>query len=75
MGPIHAWYPFLNELREKGVSDFHLANFLGCRAVKIPLLPLMAAYFGWLFTLVISAMMVLDAAIVTMAVRAGSSSR
>jgi len=61
MGSIYAWYPLLKALREKGVSDFHLANFLGCRAVKIPLLPVMAAYFGWAFTVVLSALMILGA--------------
>ena len=61
MGSIYAWYPLLKDLREKGVSDFHLANFLGCRAVKIPLMPMMAAYFGWAFTLILSGLMVLGA--------------
>ncbi|MCF7853530.1 MAG: hypothetical protein K9N51_01935 [Candidatus Pacebacteria bacterium] len=61
MGPIYAWYPLLKEFREKGVSGFHLANFLGCRAVKIPLLPMMAAYFGWAFTGLVSLFMVLSA--------------
>jgi len=54
MGPVYAWYPFLASLREKGASDFHLANFLGQRAVKPVLLPLMIAYFGWRFSLVFS---------------------
>jgi uncharacterized membrane protein YraQ (UPF0718 family) len=61
MGPIYVWYPLLKDLREKDVSDFHLANFLGCRAVKIPLMPMMAAYFGWAFTLILSALMILGA--------------
>ncbi|MGD9141999.1 MAG: permease [bacterium] len=61
MGPIYVWYPLLKDLREKDVSDFHLANFLGCRAVKIPLLPMMAAYFGWTFTLILSGLMVVEA--------------
>ncbi|MFO8014894.1 MAG: permease [Phycisphaerae bacterium] len=68
MGSIYAWYPLLKNLREKGVTDFHLANFLGCRAVKLPLLPLMAAYFGWTFTLILSALMVLDALLTGLAV-------
>ena len=64
----------MKELRDKGVSDFHLANFLGCRAVKLPLLPLMAAYFGWLFTVLISAIMIVDAVIVALAVSARGAS-
>jgi len=68
MGSIYAWYPLLKDLREKGVSDFHLANFLGCRAVKIPLMPMMAAYFGWPFTLILSGLMVLGAMFTGLAV-------
>jgi uncharacterized membrane protein YraQ (UPF0718 family) len=52
MGPVFAWYPFLKALKEKGASDFHLANFLANRAVKPVLLPLMIAYFGWRFSMV-----------------------
>jgi uncharacterized membrane protein YraQ (UPF0718 family) len=58
MGPIYAWYPLLKELRSKGASDFHIANFLCCRAVKPPLLPLIVAYFGWAFTVVLTVFMV-----------------
>jgi uncharacterized membrane protein YraQ (UPF0718 family) len=68
MGSIYAWYPLLSDLREKGVSDFHLANFLGCRAVKIPLMPLMAAHFGWVFTLVLSGLMIVGAMLTGLAV-------
>jgi len=70
MGSIYAWYPLLKDLREKGVSDFHLANFLGCRAVKSPLMPMMAAYFGWAFTLILSALMVLSAMVTGFALSA-----
>lgn len=52
MGPIYAWFPLLKSLREKGAADFHLANFLGCRAVKPVLVPLMVTYFGWRFSLI-----------------------
>ncbi len=52
MGPIYAWFPLLKSLREKGASNFHLANFLGCRAVKPVLLPIMVSYFGWRFSLI-----------------------
>jgi len=58
MGPIYAWYPLLKELREKGASDFHIANFLSCRAVKPPLLPFVVAYFGWFFSIVLTVFMV-----------------
>ncbi len=52
MGPVYAWLPFLAAIREKGASDFHLANFLSSRAVKPVLLPLIIGYFGWRFALV-----------------------
>ena len=54
MGPIYAWYPFIKTLREKGVSNFHTANFLSNRSVKPAMVPVMVAYFGWQFTLVFS---------------------
>jgi len=52
MGPIFAWYPLLKTLKEKGASDFHIANFLANRSVKPVLPPLMVANFGWRFSLV-----------------------
>ena len=56
MGPVYAWYPFLNALRSKGATDFHLANFISNRAVKPVLLPLMIFYFGWTFTVILTAL-------------------
>ncbi|BCS87780.1 hypothetical protein [Pseudodesulfovibrio sediminis] len=50
MGPIYAWFPLLQSIREKGASPFHLANFIGCRSVKPILLPVLAVYFGWQYT-------------------------
>lgn len=75
MGPIYVWYPLLKDLREKDVSDFHLANFLGCRAVKIPLLPMMAAYFGWAFTLILSGLMVVEAMVTGLVVNSTGTHR
>jgi len=68
MGPIFAWYPFLKSLREKGASDFHLANFLSHRSVKPALLPMMILYFGWRFSLIFSAVCVLSALVTATAV-------
>ena len=50
MGPIYAWYPLLGTLKGKGVSTFHLANFIACRSIKPVLLPLLIAYFGWYYS-------------------------
>ena len=54
-GPVYAWYPFLSELQEKGVSNGKIATFLFARAVKIPLLAAMALYFGIPFTIIFTA--------------------
>ncbi|MEF8787439.1 MAG: permease [Planctomycetota bacterium] len=75
MGPIYAWYPLLKELRNKGVSDSHLANFLGCRSVKIPLMPLMAAYFGLTFTVVVSIAVIVGAFVTGLVVAAVTGSK
>jgi uncharacterized membrane protein YraQ (UPF0718 family) len=50
MGPIYAWYPFLKDMKAKGAGPKPIAVFLGNRAVKPALLPVMVAYFGWLYT-------------------------
>jgi uncharacterized membrane protein YraQ (UPF0718 family) len=49
-GPLFAWYPLLADLRAKGMSNALLAAFLYSRALKLPLLPLMAHYFGVAYT-------------------------
>jgi len=49
MGPIYAWYPLLKELREKGATNSLIAVFLGNRAIKPFLLPIMISYFGWVY--------------------------
>lgn len=52
-GPIYVWYPLLKELRDQGMRSGLIAAFLYCRAIKIPLLPLMVYYFGILFVIVL----------------------
>jgi uncharacterized membrane protein YraQ (UPF0718 family) len=49
MGPIYAWYPLFKTLKEKGASEFIVANFMCNRSVKPVLLPVLVAYFGWNF--------------------------
>jgi uncharacterized membrane protein YraQ (UPF0718 family) len=60
-GPVYVWYPFLAELREKGVSSGKIAAFLYARAVKIPLLAAMAFYFGIPFTVLFSLLILIGA--------------
>ena len=50
MGPVYAWYPLLKSLRDKGATEFHLANFIGNRSIKPVLLPVLIIYLGWYFT-------------------------
>ncbi len=54
MGPIYAWYPLLKELRKKGAANSLIAVFLGNRAVKPFLLPIMISYFGWVYVLLLT---------------------
>lgn len=68
MGPIYAWFPFLKTLREKGTSDFHLANFMAQRAIKPVFLPLMIIYFGWQFSMIFTSLNILGALLVAAAV-------
>jgi len=58
-GPIYMWYPLLADLSEKGMRTSFVATFLYNRAVKIPLIPLMIYYFGWLFVLILSIYMII----------------
>jgi len=53
-GPMYAWYPLLEDLQNHGMRDELIVVFFASRTVKIPLLPMMVDYFGWIFTLVLS---------------------
>ena len=53
-GPMYAWYPLIDDLRSHGMRDGLVVVFFAARAIKLPLLPMMIDYFGWLFTLVLS---------------------
>jgi len=54
-GPIYAWFPLLEDLRGQGTRDALIVVFIYARAIKVPILPIMIDYFGWTFTLVLSA--------------------
>jgi uncharacterized membrane protein YraQ (UPF0718 family) len=58
VGPIYAWYPLLKDLKEKGAADSSIAIFLNNRAVKPFLLPIMIAYFGLQFVIVLTVLMI-----------------
>lgn len=57
-GPIYMWYPLLSELQEKGLKNGFIATFLYNRAIKLPLLPLMISYFGIIYVLVLTFVMI-----------------
>ena len=59
VGPIYVWYPLLKELREKGAGNMPIAVFLYNRAVKPFLLPVMVAYFGWVYVAILTVLTVL----------------
>jgi uncharacterized membrane protein YraQ (UPF0718 family) len=53
-GPVYTWYALLAELRDKGMRTALVAVVLYARAIKLPLLPLLAHYFGLRYMLVLS---------------------
>jgi uncharacterized membrane protein YraQ (UPF0718 family) len=57
-GPIYMWYPLLKDMQKKGARNGLVAAFLYNRAVKIPLLPLMIFYFGLVYTIILTLIMI-----------------
>ena len=57
-GPPYVLYPLLKELKEQGMSQAHLAVFLYNRNVKIPFIPVSIYYFGILYTLILSVLLI-----------------
>lgn len=57
-GPVYMWYPLLADLKEKGMKNSLIAVFLYNRAVKLPLIPMMIAYFGLNYTIILSGYMI-----------------
>ena len=56
-GPIYMWYPLLNDLQKKGVRNGLVATFLYNRAIKPALLPLMIFYFGVIYVVILTLVM------------------
>jgi uncharacterized membrane protein YraQ (UPF0718 family) len=74
-GPIYAWYPLLKDLKEKGAGESSIAIFLYNRAVKPFLLPVMISYFGWVYVVILTIIMVIASVIVGFSVSIFSSSK
>jgi hypothetical protein len=51
-GPVYLWYPLLKQLKEKWLSQWHIATFIYARAIKIPLIPMMIVFFGLKYTII-----------------------
>ncbi|MBW2610274.1 MAG: hypothetical protein JRC68_08010 [Deltaproteobacteria bacterium] len=64
IGPIYAWYPMLKALREKGAGNSFIAIFLGNRAVKPFLLPMMISFFGWIYVLILTIFTIIGSIVV-----------
>ena len=74
-GPIYAWYPLLKDLKEKGAGESSIAIFLYNRAVKPFLLPVMISYFGWVYVVTLTIIMVIASVIVGFSVSIFTSSK
>ena len=57
-GPAFMWYPLLRDIRDKGAGSGFVAAFIYNRAIKIALLPLMIFYFGIVYTIVLTLVMI-----------------
>jgi uncharacterized membrane protein YraQ (UPF0718 family) len=64
MGPIYAWFPLLKEVKKRGAGNTAIAVFLGNRAVKPFLLPIMISYFGWIYVLLLTFLMFIASVVV-----------
>ncbi len=61
VGPVYAWYPLLGTVQSHGGGAGQISVFLFGRAIKPFLLPVMIAYFGWVFTLSITGLVAIGA--------------
>ncbi len=60
-GSGYVWYPVLSDLRRHGVRDGLIIAFFYARAIKLPWLPMMVAYFGTGFTIALTFYILLGA--------------
>jgi len=58
VGPPYVLFPILQDFKKKGMSDSLIAVLLYNRNVKIPFLPIMIFYFGLLYTIVVSVLII-----------------
>ncbi|WP_373072762.1 permease [Sulfurimonas sp.] len=60
-GSTYIWYPILSQMRNEGAREGLIIAFFYARAIKLPWIPVMIAYFGLGFTLILSAYILLGA--------------
>lgn len=60
-GPAYVWYPMLSDLRDHGARDGLVVAFFYTRSIKLPWLPLMISYFGLVFTVILTLLVILSA--------------
>lgn len=60
-GSTYIWYPILAQMRSDGAKDGLLIAFFYARAIKLPWIPVMIAYFGVTFTIFLSVYILLGA--------------
>jgi uncharacterized membrane protein YraQ (UPF0718 family) len=60
-GPMYAWYPMIQDLRENGAQDGLIVTFFYARAVKLALLPMLVVYFGMIFAVTLTLLTLLAA--------------
>jgi uncharacterized membrane protein YraQ (UPF0718 family) len=60
-GSLYAWYPLVADLKQKGLRPGLAAVFLYAFSVKLPLLPLLAHFFGLTYAIVLNTWLILFA--------------
>lgn len=58
-GPMYAWYPMIEDLKKHSVKSGIIVTFFYARGLKLPMLPIMVVYFGLLFTVIISILIII----------------
>lgn len=56
--PPYVLYPMLKDVKDMGAKNSLIALFLYNRNVKIPFIPVLIAYFGWEYTVILSLLII-----------------
>ncbi len=62
-GPIYMWYPFLSNLKNKGVKSGFIVAFLYNRAIKFPQIPIMLIVYDIYFITILFSVMIISSII------------